>query len=187
MGIPTVGFKADFTNPKHLREIPPAGSEEVRILSLLGNTLGDGAEKFLVQLAKLTRPGDFLLVDGELFAGKKTLAGYSHSANRKFALAPLLSLGVSERDGALRFKMERAGRPGVFRLVKSFRFTRPTQISSGGRRISFRKNELVRMSPSFKYGRKGMEALLEKGGAFRVVDFYRSPDRGFGLWLARRT
>src|SRR5439155_24607772 len=49
-------------------------------------------------ISRLLRPGDLLLVDGELYAGDATMAGYDNPLNRRFAWAPLHAVGVQAKD-----------------------------------------------------------------------------------------
>jgi uncharacterized SAM-dependent methyltransferase len=186
-GIPTVGLKADFENPRHLKNIPRRLAEELRVVNILGNTLGDFRSKGLLKIfSSHMKRGDFLFVDGELYAGKRTLAGYDHPDNRRFVLGPLLSMGISERDGALQFKLKKAGAGGLYCLSKSFRFHHAKKISYFGQTLSFPKGHILKMSPSYKYDSWAMKQILERTGLFRVREFYESSDSGFGLWLAER-
>src|SRR6266699_1393 len=85
-GLPAQGIKADFTNPTHLQALAAEPETPPRLVMLIGNTLG--AFDPIVEardLARLLRPGDTLLVDGEIYAGDATVAGYDNPLNRRCA------------------------------------------------------------------------------------------------------
>lgn len=73
---------------------------------VLGNCLGVmNPIEFLKSLRKLLRHRDTLLLDGETFNEQTTLAGYDNPVNRRFAFAPLASVGLVEGwDGDLVFE-----------------------------------------------------------------------------------
>ena len=99
-GLPAHGIKADFTKPEHLAALAAEPESAPRLVLLIGNTLGafDPIAEAR-QLAALLRPGDRLLVDGELYAGDATLAGYDNPLNRRFAWAPLHAVAIRDEDG----------------------------------------------------------------------------------------
>src|SRR5438034_10529406 len=99
-GLPAQGIKADFTNPTHLQALAAEPETPPRLVMLIGNTLG--AFDPIVEardLARLLRPGDTLLVDGEIYAGDATVAGYDNPLNRRFAWAPLNAVGIRDKIG----------------------------------------------------------------------------------------
>ena len=113
--------KAASSDAAHLAAIAESSPAGPRLVMLLGNTLGAfDALGYARQLARLLRAGDHLLVDGEVFSGAGTLAGYDNPLNRQFAFGPLRGLGlVDPGDGVLRFETdEDQGRPGLYRLRK---------------------------------------------------------------------
>src|SRR5207253_5076952 len=86
-GLPAQGIKADFTNPTHLQALAAEPETPPRLVMLIGNTLGafDPIAEAR-DLARLLRPGDTLLVDGEIYAGDATVAGYDIPLNRRFEI-----------------------------------------------------------------------------------------------------
>lgn len=183
--IKTVGIKADVNAPFPFRRLLPDRVGKVRVISLFGNTLEPIVTGGINAWDRLMKPGDFFLVDGELFFGEETLAGYDHPVNRHFAMAPLHSIGVTERDGTLLFRFEK-GRNGIHRLAKSFHFRRTTHLSVSGHAFSFKKGSSIQMSPSYKCDRERMRKLLEAGGTLSIVEEYKTPDRRYLLWLCRK-
>src|SRR5260370_29110060 len=124
-GFAAHGVKADFTKPEQLLALAAEPESPRRLVLLVGNTLG--AFDPLAQareLRRMLRPGDALLVDGELYAGDATLAGYDNPLNRRFAWAPLHGVGIGDQDGQLLFEPRDDPRlPGLHLISKPFRPT----------------------------------------------------------------
>lgn len=161
-GVPARAVRLDLDDPAHLAALPDGGR---RIWTVLGNTIGalDRA-RALARLGRLVRPGDALLVDGEIFDRDRTFGGYDNPDNRRFAWGPLADLGLSEADGTLDFWMEDSG-GGVHAVRKRFTFSVPTVV----RGIPFAKGESLAMSRSEKYDAGRLETLVtaESGLAVR--------------------
>src|SRR5207253_6685406 len=117
-----IGVKLDVFREEHLAQLAKLARQNADgsiIYAVLGNTLGAfDPHGFPRRLWKIMRPTDWALVDGEIFAGEETLAGYDHPDNRRFAFAPLAALGLEAgRDGALRRELHE-GSDGVQGAVK---------------------------------------------------------------------
>jgi uncharacterized SAM-dependent methyltransferase len=152
-GIPTYGIKADFTQPDHLAALAAGPDAPPRLVLLLGNTLGafDPLAE-AEELRKLLRPGDRLLVDGEIYAGGQTVAGYDNPLNRQFAWAPLHAVGLGEADGELVFQDVQDDRlPGLHPLRKHFLARREATARVAGETLAIRPGERVEMNHSYKY------------------------------------
>src|ERR671924_306803 len=134
-------------------------------------------------LRALLREGDLLLVDGEIGQDRETLAGYDNPANRAFALAPLLSVGLSESDGRLVFQPLDDLRPGVHRLGKSFELVKGVHLTVAGLPVDLQAGECIRMNHSGKYSREGFIALLEEQRLAPVHE-WDSEDGRFVMVLA---
>jgi len=160
------GFKLDIGSDEHLETLAAAVCESSRaaVYSVLGNTLGAfDPDRFPARLRRLMRPEDRALFDGEIFAGDETLRGYDHPTNRRFAFAPLASLGLAESDGELRFEL-RAGSNGLHEVVKYFVPARELQLKVAGRELLLRPGEPLRMSSSLKYDESAFFERIERGG-----------------------
>ncbi len=185
-GFAARGLKADLERPGTFQAL--AGSaEESRLFVVLGNTLGGfDPPQFLQQLRALLRPEDRLLVDGELFSARDTMAGYDNPVNRRFAFAPLASLGLEEpRDGTLVFESGTDDRvEGLHFVSKHFRAARRLEIPVAGRRVGLDAGETIPMSRSYKYGRATLPAMLREIGGLRPIGEYVSEDQRFLLVLA---
>ena len=165
-GIWSQGIKADFVRPDHLAALAPAPDAPPRLLLLLGNTLGAfDPIKEARALRSLLRPGDTLLVDGEIYAGEQTVAGYDNPLNRGFAWAPLHSVGIGESDGAIVFEDEVDDRlPGLHPLRKHFEAVRDVTARVGGESLAIHAGERLAMNHSYKYDAPTFLQLLSEAG-----------------------
>jgi L-histidine Nalpha-methyltransferase len=184
-GFSARGLKADLDQPATIARLA-ATAEIPRLYLVLGNTLGafDPA-KFLARLAGLLRPQDRLVADAEIFCGEETIAGYDNPVNRRFAFAPLESLGLEEgRDGRLVFETSADPEcPGVYFVGKYFQAARPLGLEIAGRRLELAAEEKIMMSRSAKYAPETFARLLSEAG-FALEREYWSEDRGFLLVVA---
>jgi hypothetical protein len=166
------GLLADITK-NSLPRLVRKRTKGPRLFLLLGNTLG-GFDPIRLsrRLKRFLEPGDYLLVDGEIYAGRKTLAGYDHPANRRFAWGPLKGLGISEKDGQLRFEIRRdQRREGLYFIRKYF---------------APKKGKILEMSPSYKYLPNAFRALLKKETGIETIEEYWSRDRGLLMILGEK-
>ena len=186
-GFPAQGTKADLTNPTHLGALAADPETPPRLVLLLGNTLGafDPIAE-AGELAGLLRPGDALLLDGEIYAGDVTVAGYDNPLNRRFAWAPLNAVGISESDGELVFAAADDARlPGLHLIPKHFQASRDVQALLGGEALSLARGERLAMSHSYKYAAETFLRILS--GAGLVARWQgRSEDDRFLMVLAAR-
>jgi uncharacterized SAM-dependent methyltransferase len=185
-GHRTRGLKADLAEPAQLAELvaPPQDAEATRLFMLLGNTLGGfDPARLARQLATMMRDGDLALVDGELFAGQETLAGYDNAVNRRFAFGPLAAAGLTPEDGTLTFEIERdPRRVGLYRVAKHFTTSRDATLRAAGEALPLHAGDRLRMSPSHKYDEQGYFAILEEATLVpRAV--FRSDDGRFLMAL----
>jgi L-histidine Nalpha-methyltransferase len=165
-GIWAQAIKADFTLPEHLLELMPAPETPPRLVLLLGNTLGafDPIAEARV-LAGMLRPEDRLIVDGEIYAGDQTVAGYDNPLNRRFAWAPLHAVGIEDADGEIVFEDVRDDRlEGLHPLRKHFRAGRDVAARMGGETLALRRDERVEMNHSYKYAANTFIRILESAG-----------------------
>jgi uncharacterized SAM-dependent methyltransferase len=166
MGVDASGMKADVTRPEHLDVLRAPEGAPPRLIMLIGNTLGAfDPERYARMLVGLLRPQDLLLVDGELFSGQETLAGYDNPINRRFAWAPLHAVGIRDQDGDLRFDSEEvADRPGLYAVTKHFVASRDAEAMMGGRALQLAAGERVSMSRSSKYSGDTFMRVLDEAG-----------------------
>lgn len=189
-GISAIGYKADVT--RHLEEVSLNTGSTTKVYSLLGNTLGAFQKKdtFLKQIAKQMKPGDYFLVDGELYNADVTFAGYENPSNRTFAIAPLYSAGLQEDDGRLIFALEAdPKREGFYRVRKHFQFERDRTLYLSGARLDYKKGDIIQMSYSYKYDYDAFMSLLSKQTRWKLAAPYLSDDKNYlaTLWRAYDT
>ena len=184
-GFPAQGIKADFTNPTHLQALAAEPEAPPRLLLLIGNTLG--AFDPIAQardLARLLRPGDSLLVDGELYAGDATVAGYDNPLNRRFAWAPLNAVGIRDSDGELVFEAADDPRlPGLHLVPKHFRAGRDVEALLGGEALRLARGEQLAMNHSYKCAPETFLGILSDAG-LTVRWHATSDDQRFLMALA---
>jgi len=165
-GFPAQGIKADFTNPTHLQALAAEPEAPPRLLLLIGNTLGafDPIAEAR-DLAGLLRRGDALLVDGEVYAGDATVAGYDNPLNRRFAWAPLNAVGIREGDGELVFAAADDARlPGLHLIPKYFQAGRDVEALMGGEALRLARGEQLAMNHSYKYAPETFLGILSDAG-----------------------
>ncbi|HEX4629040.1 MAG TPA: L-histidine N(alpha)-methyltransferase [Gemmatimonadales bacterium] len=186
-GFPAQGIKADFTNPTHLAELAAEPETPPRLMLLLGNTLGafDPIAE-AGELARMLRPGDALLVDGEIYAGDATVAGYDNPLNRRFAWAPLNAVGIRESDGDLVFTAADDSRlPGLHLIPKHFQAGRDVEALMGGEVLRLARGERLAMNHSYKYAAETLLRILSDAGLAPTWQG-RSEDDRFLMVLAVR-
>ena len=176
------GVKLDVMRDQHLAAL--ASGNGPCIYSVLGNTLGAfDPDKFPARLRHVLHPADRVLFDGEIFAGEETLRGYDNPANRRFAFAPLAGLGLTEKDGELRFELA-PGADGLREVSKHFVARRDLELKIGSASIVIAAGEKLRMSGSIKYADESVLRSRIEAGGFRVEQVWKSPDGNFVLAAA---
>lgn len=186
-GFAVRGLKADVGNAR-TAEVLAASAREPRLYLVLGNTLGviDPLE-FLKTLRVLLRHEDRLLVDGEIFDEQATMVGYDNAVNRRFAFAPLASVGLEEgRDGTLVFESDQdALREGLYLVGKYFRAARKLEIPVAGRRVALATGDEIKMNSSYKYSRAVFQKLFSETTGLEPLGEYLSEDEHFVMELVQ--
>jgi uncharacterized SAM-dependent methyltransferase len=164
--FPAQGIKADVSRADHLAALGPEPETPPRLALLIGNTLGAFDPLAAARdLAHLLRPGDALLVDGEIYAGEATVAGYDNPLNRRFAWAPLHSVGISDGDGEVVFEARDDPRlPGLHVIPKHFRAGRDVHVQVGGESLQLDAGDRLDMSHSYKYAADTFLRILSDAG-----------------------
>jgi len=165
-GFPAVGLKADVTRAEHLAALAADPEAPPRLVLMVGNTLG-GFDPLAAAagLRGLLRAQDLLLVDGELYSGEATIAGYDNPLNRRFAWAPLHAVGIGDADGELRFEVREDARlAGLHPLAKYFEARRDVMARLGGEILALRAGERVEMNHSYKYAAATFFQVLAGAG-----------------------
>src|SRR5204862_4955599 len=151
---------------EHLAALAPDPESPPRLTMVVGNTLGafDPIAE-LRALRGLLRREDLLLVDGELYAGAQTVAGYDNALNRRFAWAPLAAVGIGEADGEIVFEDTADQRmPGLHPLSKHFLARRDVAALLGGEALTLSAGERVALNHSYKYDEATFMRILKEAG-----------------------
>ncbi len=195
-GFHATGLKADVASEKLTRDLKadgphprPAGAQGPagRIYLVLGNSLGViDPLLFLKTLREFLQPQDFVLLDGEIYSSGQTMAGYDNPVNRRFAFAPLASIGLEEgRDGTLVFENGSDPRmDGLHWVGKHFQAARDLEIRVAGTKIVMASGERMAMNSSYKYSRQAFLRIVERDAGLRLLREYVSEDAGFEMVLA---
>lgn len=106
-----------------------------------------------------------MLVDGEIFDPEATIGGYDNPLNRRFAWAPLHSVGIEDGDGTLSFdQADDPATPGLHFVTKWFEAGRDLGVRLGGQSSRLAAGERTDMSRSGKYAPGALERILEDAG-----------------------
>ncbi len=166
----------------------PVDASQALLEMACGGALGAGFPALGIKAARalrgLLRREDLLIVDGELYAGAQTVAGYDNPLNRRFAWAPLAAVGIGEADGDIVFEDTADQRmPGLHPLSKHFLARRDVGALLGGESLALRAGERVAMNHSYKYDEAAFLRLLAESG-FGVRWQRKSDDGRFLMVLA---
>jgi Histidine-specific methyltransferase, SAM-dependent len=177
--VEVIGIKADISSPMHL-VLASDAAESPKLFLMSGNTLGgfDPIEQ-IKQIAQRLHDGDRLVLDAELYQeGASTLS--AHPRYVEFAFAPLLSIGVTEEDGEIKFEKKIDERhAGLHMMTKRFHARRDLRITVSGHDIQVARGERIFMNFRYQFTKVAFRWLLEKQGGLKVLDEVVSPDGGF--------
>jgi hypothetical protein len=130
-------------------------------------------------VADAMRPGDRLVVDGDLDSGEGAEIAASDAA-RSFAFAPLASIGMTGEDGRVRFERKRDSRhSGLFMITKHFHADRDLRISVSSSEIAVARGERIFMNFRYLYTPEAFTWLLTTKGGLRIEEQLYSPDGRF--------
>jgi uncharacterized SAM-dependent methyltransferase len=173
--IETMGIKADISSPMHL-VLASDAAESPKILVMAGNTLGGFDPLDQVRhLAECMRADDRLIIDGEIFQ-EDILARAEEPAVRRFALAPLATVGVAEDDGELRFEHKRDERhAGLHLVTRFFRADRDLTLGVAGE-PTLPRGERIFLNFRYTYTADSFRWLLKKHAGLKILDEVVSAD-----------
>ncbi len=177
--IEVVGIKADISSRMHVL-LAADVAEAPRIFLLAGNTLGgfDPLDQ-VKNIGDAMRPGDRLIIDGELDSDG-TRGIVESDAARNFAFAPLASVGLTSEDGRIKFEQKRDTRhAGLCMVKKYFLADRDLRISMSSEDILLARGERIFMNFHYLYTPEAFTWLLEKHGALTIQEQMHSPDGRF--------
>jgi hypothetical protein len=177
--VEVTGIKADISSPMHL-VLASDAAESPKLFLMSGNTIGgfDPIEQ-IKHLAQRLHGGDRLILDAELY---RESPGAPEVDRRyaEFSFAPLLSIGVTEEDGEIKFEKKIDERhAGLHLLTKRFHARRDLRITVSGREIQVARGERIFMNFRYQFTKAAFRWLLERQGGLKVLDEVVSPDGAF--------
>ncbi len=167
--IETMGIKADISSPMHL-VLASDAAESPKVFLMAGNTLGgfDPLDQ-VRQLAECMHAGDRLIIDGET-SHEAILARSEEPAVRRFALAPLATVGIAEDDGELRFEHKRDERhSGLHLITRFFRADRDLTLALPGE-PTLPRGERVFLNFRYAYTPDSFRWLLTKHAKLKILE-----------------
>jgi len=185
--IETVGIKADISSPVHLVYAADA-AEPPRLFILSGNTMGSFDPLAEIRyVAQCMKPGDRLIIDGEIHDGQQSMARRDNPAARKFLSTLLANVGIGDDDGEIRLNLKRDGRHvGLHLITRSFRAGRDLSATVAGQEIYLQRGERIGMNFSYTYTPEAFRWLLSEQGGLEILAEYCSPDGRFQTAVCKR-
>lgn len=185
--LETVGIKADISSPVHLVYAADA-ADPPRLFIMSGNTLG--AFDPLAEIRYVTqcmKPGDRLLVDGEIYDAERTMARRDNPDLRRFLSSLLSSVGISEEDGDIRFGLKRDDRhEGMHIVTRFFRANADLTATVSGEQFALQRGEDVGLNFQYTYSPETFRWLITERGGLTINSEFSSPDGRFLTLLCGR-
>ena len=178
--IEVVGIKADISSPVHLFFAADA-AEAPRVLIFSGNTMGAFDPLAEIRyMAQCMKPGDRLIVDGEIYDEAKTMALRDHAAGRRFLASLLACVGISPEDGELRINAKHDERhAGLHLNTRYFRAERDISATVMGKEMTLERGERIGLNFQYSYTPDAFRWLVREQGGLEIVREYESPDGRF--------
>jgi uncharacterized SAM-dependent methyltransferase len=185
--IETVGIKADISSPVHLVYAGDA-AEPPRLFIMSGNTMGSFDPLAEIRyIAQCMKPADRLIIDGEVFDEKTSMALRDNPSARKFVSALLASVGIGASDGEIGFNLKRDDRhEGLHLIARYFRAERDLSATVAGQEIPLERGERIGMNFQYAYTPAAFRWLLSEQGGLEILREYPSPDGRFLTALCRK-
>jgi hypothetical protein len=177
--VEVIGIKADISSPMHL-VLASDAAESPKLFLMSGNTIGgfDPIEQ-IKHIAQRLHETDRLILDAELYRDDNG-ASPVHRRYVEFTYAPLLSIGVTEEDGEIKFEKKIDERhAGLHMLTKRFHARRDLRITVSGREIQVARGERIFMNFRYQFTEAAFRWLLEKQGGLKILDQVVSGDGAF--------
>jgi hypothetical protein len=183
----TTGIKADISSPVHLVYAADA-AEPPRLFISSGNTIsGFDPLAQIRYFAQSLRGGDHLIVDGEIFDERETMARREHALVRRFLAALLTGISVTADDGEIRFDHKLDERhQGLHLITRSFRAGRDLSALVGGEQVPLERGERIGLNFQYVYSADSFRWLLREQGGLSIEKEYLSPDGRFLTALCRK-
>lgn len=174
------GIKADISSPVHLIYAADA-AEPPRLLIFAGNTMGAFDPLAEIRyVAQCMKPGDRLIIDGEIYDEARSMGLRDNPAVHKFLGSMLANVGIEPEDGELRFNHKIDERhEGLHLFTRSFRAGRDLSATVAGQEIALERNERIGLNFNYTYTPEAFRWLVDEHGGLEILSEYTSPDGRF--------
>jgi uncharacterized SAM-dependent methyltransferase len=185
--IETVGIKADISSPVHLIYAADA-AEPPRLFIFSGNTMGSFDPLAEIRyVAQCMKPEDRLIVDGELYEDKATMARRDNPAVRRFLRALLASVGIEAADGEIRFDHKTDSRhEGLHLVTRYFHAARDLSATVSSEEIPIERGERIGMNFQYTYTPDAFRWLVSEHGGLEIEREFASSDGRFLTAICRK-
>lgn len=163
------GIKADISSRMHLLLAADA-AEAPRLFLMGGNTIGgfDPLEQIKI-VAECMKPGDRLIVDGELFSDA-AVSSASDEPARRMAMTPLTSVGVTLENGEVKFDHKSDARhDGLHLITKYFHALQDLAVTVADQEISLARGERIFLNFKYLFTPEAFEWLLVEHGGLKIL------------------
>jgi uncharacterized SAM-dependent methyltransferase len=178
--IETVGIKADISSPMHLIYAADA-AEPARLFIMSGNTMGAFDPLAEIRyVAQCMKPEDRLIIDGEIYEEKVSLARRDNPPVREFLSALLSGVGIGQGSGEIRFNQKSDERREGLRLItRYFHAEHDVEVTAAGTQITLERGERLGLNFQYVYTPEAFAWLLHSHGGLEILKEYRSSDGRF--------
>jgi len=178
--IETTCIKADISSPVHLVYAADA-AEPPRLFVLSGNTLSSLDPLAEIRyVAQCMKPGDRLIIDGEIHHAEQTMERNTRPAVRSFLWALLEAVGIQQSNGELKFNQKRDERhDGLHLITRYFRAESDLSATVVARSIELQRGERIGLNFQYAYSPDAFRWLLTEHGGLDLVRVHVSPDGRF--------
>ena len=180
LDIETTCIKADISSPVHLVYAADA-ADPPRLFVFSGNTISSLDPLAEIRyLAQCMKPGDRLVVDGEIYHAEQTVERNTRPAVRNFLWAVLESVGIPQANGELRFNQKHDDRhDGLHLITRYFRAETDLSATVVSQSIALQRGERIGLNFQYSYTPEAFRWLIGEHGGLELVRVYVSPDGRF--------
>jgi Histidine-specific methyltransferase, SAM-dependent len=174
--IDALGIKADISSPIHL-VLAADAAEAPKLFLLTGNTMG-GLDPLtqIRYVSEAMHEPDRLLIDAQI-SNDGAQAMLDNPIHRRFAFAPLASVGLGIDQGELRFEEKHDDRhPGLQLIARSFRAGSDLHVWLPDRDILMERGERINLNFCYSYTPEAFRWLLAGAGKLRILEEAVSAD-----------
>jgi uncharacterized SAM-dependent methyltransferase len=178
--IETTCIKADISSPVHLVYAADA-ADPPRLFVLSGNTISSLDPLAEIRyVAQCMKPGDRLIVDGEIHHAEQTMERNTRPAVRNFLWAVLESVGIQQANGEIRFNQKHDERhEGLHLITRYFRAETDLAATVVSQNIALQRGERIGLNFQYAYSPDAFRWLLTEHGGLDLVRVHLSPDGRF--------